>query len=49
MIDEEALEGARDVTAVLDRPDPLRTEFASPSQQLLESRLGAGAVGSPAS
>jgi hypothetical protein len=37
--DEEALEGARHVPAVLERPDPLAIEPAGPPQELAEASL----------
>lgn len=48
--DEEALQGAGDMAAVLDRPDPLRIQGAGPAQELLVAGLArAGTVESPRS
>lgn len=47
--DQEALERAGDVAAVLDRPDPLGVELPPPGKQLCESWFLAATVNSPAS
>ena len=45
--DQEPLERAGHVPAVLDRPHPLGVERSRPSQQLPEAPARAGAVSSP--